>query len=138
RNASGAYTGHGRLGIGVPTDSAVAPPEVGFCYHAATILARTRTHEAKVSRRRVVSTSARTSSSQLVRLNEQRTATERGGDGLTGLAPSPRNHDVRTLLRKADRARTPDAARRAGDDRDLVFESLHLRPPAAWLYEPPS
>jgi hypothetical protein len=28
----------GLLGIGVPTDSAVAPPEVGFCYHAATTL----------------------------------------------------------------------------------------------------
>ena len=32
----------------VSTDSAVAPPEVGFCYHAATTLTRTRTHEAKV------------------------------------------------------------------------------------------
>jgi hypothetical protein len=36
------------LGIGVPTNSAVAPPEFGFCYHAATTLTRTRTHEAKV------------------------------------------------------------------------------------------
>jgi hypothetical protein len=32
----------------VRLDSAVAPPEVGFCYHAATTLPRTRTHEAKV------------------------------------------------------------------------------------------
>src|SRR4029450_672118 len=36
------------LGIGVPTDSAVAPPEGGFCYHAATTLSRTRTPGAKV------------------------------------------------------------------------------------------
>ena len=35
-------------GIGVPTDSAVAPPEGGFCYHAATTLTQTRTHDAKV------------------------------------------------------------------------------------------
>jgi hypothetical protein len=27
---------------------AVAPPEVGFCYHAATTLTRTRRNEAKV------------------------------------------------------------------------------------------
>lgn len=37
------------LGIGLPTDSAVAPPDIGFCYHAATTLTRTSTHEAKVS-----------------------------------------------------------------------------------------
>jgi hypothetical protein len=36
------------LGIGVPTDSTVAPQDLGFCYRAATTLARTRTHEAKV------------------------------------------------------------------------------------------
>jgi hypothetical protein len=36
------------LGIGVPTDSTVAPQDVRFCYRAATTLARTRTHEAKL------------------------------------------------------------------------------------------
>jgi hypothetical protein len=36
------------LGIGVPTDSTVAPQDLRFCYRAATTLARTRTHEAKV------------------------------------------------------------------------------------------
>jgi hypothetical protein len=36
------------LDIGVPTDSAIAPPDLGFCYRAATTPTRTRTNEAKV------------------------------------------------------------------------------------------
>jgi len=60
-----------------------------------------------------------------VRRNELRTAAERGGDGLAGLAPAPRDHHVRALLCEADRAGMPDPARPTGDDRDFVFESLH-------------
>jgi hypothetical protein len=36
------------LGIGVPTDSTVAPQDLRFCYRAATTLPRTSQNEAKV------------------------------------------------------------------------------------------
>jgi hypothetical protein len=47
-NRPGAYPLPLPMRLGVPTDSAVAPRAGAFCYRAATTLAQTRTHEAKV------------------------------------------------------------------------------------------